>query len=249
MENQPPNIIAIGRKRFPIEDIALVEPFEPPAEQSPRFTSDKDFKARVVLIDRYNVLTEDTVEAFAEANKFRRLPDDNVATNPAVRFRVETFEPSEGFQPRKPYQSRLKWRDQDGNEQSKLLLTKPETVIAVVLRGEAAPAPDQQETPSEAPAPPPPRSRQVGAIGSPPFIPRPAFSSCALLPRVRHVAGLQQQLQPENKKRKNSHVRNPRRLQPHHRQDYRRSGAGHSTLAQAVERRPRRRQDHPPVAS
>jgi hypothetical protein len=111
----------------------LVEPFEPPAEQPPRFTSDKDFKARVVLIDRYNVLTEDTVEAFAEANKFRRLPDDNVATNPAVRFRVETFEPSEGFTPRKPYQSRLKWRDQDGNEQSKLLLTKPETVIAVIL--------------------------------------------------------------------------------------------------------------------
>src|ERR1700733_12229310 len=64
MENQPQNIIAIGRKRFPIEEIALVEPFEPPAEQSPRFTSDKDFKARVVLIDRYNVLTEDSVEAF-----------------------------------------------------------------------------------------------------------------------------------------------------------------------------------------
>jgi hypothetical protein len=105
-----------------------------------------------VLIDRYNVLTEDTVEAFAEANKFRRLPDDNVATNPAVRFRVETFEPSEGFQPRKPYQSRLKWRDKDDNEQSKLLLTKPETVIAVVLRGQAAPtpAPDHHETPSEA---------------------------------------------------------------------------------------------------
>jgi len=82
MENQPQNIIAIGRKRIPIEEIALVEPFEPPAEQPPRFTSDKDFKARVVLIDRYNVLTEDTVEAFAEANKFRRLPDDNVATNP-----------------------------------------------------------------------------------------------------------------------------------------------------------------------
>jgi hypothetical protein len=72
-------------QRFPIEELALVEPFEPPAEPSPRFTSDKDFKARVVLIDRYNVLTEDTVEAFAEANKFRRLPDDNVATNPAVR--------------------------------------------------------------------------------------------------------------------------------------------------------------------
>jgi hypothetical protein len=152
MENQPQNIIAIGRKRLPIEEIALVEPFEPPAEPAPRFTSDKDFKARVVLIDRYSVLTEETVEAFAEANKFRRLPQDNVATNPAVRFWVETFEPSEGFQPPKPYQSRLKWRDQDGNEQSKLLLTKPETVIAVVLRGEAAPAPDHQETPSEAAA-------------------------------------------------------------------------------------------------
>ena len=167
MENPPQNIIAIGRKRFPIEEIALVEPFEPPAEPSPRFTSDKDFKARVVLIDRYNVLTEDTVEAFAEANKFRRLPDDNVATNPAVRFRVETFEPSEGFTPRKPYQSRLKWRDQDGNEQSKLLLTKPETVIAVILRGEAAPAPGQQETPGEAPAPQR-RARRPAAPGAQP---------------------------------------------------------------------------------
>jgi ssDNA-binding replication factor A large subunit len=57
MENQPQNIIAIGRKRIPIEEIALVEPFEPPAEQPPRLTSHKDFKARVVLIDRYRTLT------------------------------------------------------------------------------------------------------------------------------------------------------------------------------------------------
>ena len=154
MENQLQNIIAIGLKRFPIEEIALVEPFQPPAEPPPRFATDKDFKARVVLIDRYSALTEDTVEVFAEANKFRLLPDDAVATNPAVRFRVETFEPSEGFELRKAYQSRLKWRDQDGNEQSKLLLTKPETVIAVVLRGEAVPVPgDPKETPGEAPAP------------------------------------------------------------------------------------------------
>jgi hypothetical protein len=34
----------------------------------------------------------DIVEAFATAQKFRRLPDDDVAANPAVRFRVETFE-------------------------------------------------------------------------------------------------------------------------------------------------------------
>ena len=54
---------------------------------------------------------------------------------------------------RKPYQSRLKWRDQDGEEQSKLLLTKAETVIAVVLRGEAAPPHHPQQSPGEAPAP------------------------------------------------------------------------------------------------
>jgi hypothetical protein len=46
MEHQPQNIIAIGRKRIPIEEIALVEPFEPLAEQPPRFTSEKDFKAK-----------------------------------------------------------------------------------------------------------------------------------------------------------------------------------------------------------
>jgi hypothetical protein len=51
MENQPQNIIAIGRKLLPIEEIALVEPFEPPAEPSPRFTSDREFKTRVVLIE------------------------------------------------------------------------------------------------------------------------------------------------------------------------------------------------------
>jgi hypothetical protein len=155
MENQQQNIIAIGRKRIPIEEIALIEPFEPRPEPPP-FASDKDFKARVVLINRDSVLTEDTVETFAAAQNFRRLPDDHVAANPAVRFRVETFEPSEDFQPRKPYQSRLKWRDQDGNEQSKLLLTRPETVIAVVLRGQApppAPHDDAEESPGEAPAP------------------------------------------------------------------------------------------------
>jgi hypothetical protein len=169
MENSQQNIVAIGRKRFPIEEIALVEPFQPPPEPPPpaRFTTDKEFKARVVLINRDSVLTEDTVEAFATAHKFRRLPDDDVAANPAVRFRVETFEPSEGFQPRKPYQSRLKWRDQDDNEQSKLLLTKAETVIAVLLRGEAVPAPDRPETPSEAPAPQR-RARRPSAPGAQP---------------------------------------------------------------------------------
>ena len=162
----PSDIIAIGRKRFPIEQVALVEPFEPAPETPPKISTDKDFKARVVMIDRYNVLTEDTAQAFATANHFRYLPDDNVGTNPAVKFRVETFEPSGEFQPRKPYQTRLAWH-RDGNQQSKLLLTKPETVIAVVLRGAAAPAPDHQQTPSEAPAPQR-RARRLALPGAQP---------------------------------------------------------------------------------
>jgi hypothetical protein len=62
---------------------------------------------------------------------------DGVATNPNVRFRVESFLPGEGFKPTKPYVTRLLWRDQDGNDQSKLLLSEPETVLAVVVRGKA----------------------------------------------------------------------------------------------------------------
>ena len=53
----------------------------------------------------------------------------------------------------------------------------------------------------------PPRKR-----GSPPFIPRPAFSSCALLPRVRHVAGLQQQLQPAATKKEVTMLANTKRV-------------------------------------
>jgi hypothetical protein len=49
MENQPQNIIAIGRKRFPIEEIALVEPFEPPAEQPPPRLRNRQYARRQVL--------------------------------------------------------------------------------------------------------------------------------------------------------------------------------------------------------
>ena len=139
MENSPQNIIAIGRKRFPIEEIALVEPFQPPAEPPPRFTSDKDFKARVVLIDRYNVLTEDTVEAFAEANKFRRLcrdqPGDPVSGRDLRAFGGFSATQTLSVPPQMA---------RSGRQRAKQAVAdKTETVIAVVLRGEAAPAPDQ----------------------------------------------------------------------------------------------------------
>jgi hypothetical protein len=103
-----------------------------------------------------SVLTEETPQAFAAANGFRMLQMDGVATNPAVRFRVESFVPAEGFAPRKEYVTRLLWRDLDGNDQSKLLLSDPETVLAVAVRGstdayapaqEAADRPNRTRTP------------------------------------------------------------------------------------------------------
>jgi hypothetical protein len=79
-------------------------------------------------------------QEFAEAYGFRFLAEDNIAANPAVAFLVESFAPTERFRPDKPYETRLEWRDLEGNEQSKLLLTKPETVIAEVLRGGILPS-------------------------------------------------------------------------------------------------------------
>jgi hypothetical protein len=130
-------VITIGKRLIPVEQIAVIEPYDPAA--NPRIKTERQFQARVMLIDRDSVLTEDTPEAFAEANGFRMLAEDRIALNPAVAFFVETFEPTEGFQPTKPYATRLRWRDRDGEIQSKLLLTKPETVLAVAVKGERDP--------------------------------------------------------------------------------------------------------------
>jgi hypothetical protein len=46
---------------------------------------------------------------------------------------IEVFEPIEDTRPTKPYQARLKWRDLAGDEQSKLLVTAPKTVIAEII--------------------------------------------------------------------------------------------------------------------
>ena len=132
--------VTVGKRLIPIEHIALVEPFDPAAH--PRMQTERPFQARIVLIDRESVLTEEAPAAFAEAHGFRMLPEETVATNPAIRFRVETFEPAEGFKPTKPYLARLLWRDLDGNTQSKLLLSKPGTVLAIAVKGEAALEPE-----------------------------------------------------------------------------------------------------------
>jgi len=126
--------VTVGKRLIPIEHIALIEPFDPAAH--PRMQTERPFQARIVLIDRESVLTEEAPAAFSEAHGFRMLADERVATNPAIRFGVETFEPAEGFKPTKPYLARLLWRDLDGNTQSKLLLSKPETVLAIAVKGE-----------------------------------------------------------------------------------------------------------------
>jgi hypothetical protein len=150
-------VITLGRKLVPVEQIALVEPFDPAA--NPQFRPERPFKARAVLLNRETVLTESTPQEFAEANGFRMLADDKVATNPAVTFRVETFAATEGFKPAKPYRTRLRWRDPDGNDQSKLLVTKPETVIAVALRGAPETGSDQKAPSRSSALPRPPRRR------------------------------------------------------------------------------------------
>jgi hypothetical protein len=127
--------VTVGRRLIPREHIAFVEPYDPSA--NPKIQTSRDFLARVMLVNRDSILIEETPEAFAKANEFRMLAEDNVAVNPAVHFQVETFEPTEGFNPTKPYASRLRWRDLDGNDQSKLLLSKAETVLAVAVKGEA----------------------------------------------------------------------------------------------------------------
>lgn len=128
------NVIRIAKRLIPIERIALFEPFVISTDQGLRST--KEFKTRIVLLDKVSILAEETPEQLAVAHRFRMVAADRVATNPAINFQVESFEPAEHFRPTRPFLSRLSWHDQDGNTQSKLLLAPPETVLAIVIRGE-----------------------------------------------------------------------------------------------------------------
>lgn len=67
-----PNVITIGPEHVPVEQIAYIEPFEPPANG--QFRPDKPYKGRVVLLNRETVLTEETPKEFAtEAGASRQL--------------------------------------------------------------------------------------------------------------------------------------------------------------------------------
>ena len=145
-------VITIGRRLVPSGQVAFVESFDPAG--NPEFKPEKDFKGRVVLLNREIVLTEQTPQEFAAEHELHLFAEDNVAVNRTIRFKIETFEPTESFKPSKPYLTRLKWRDLAGDEQSKLLVTAPETVIAEILQAKT-------ETPARAKRPSrrPPRGR------------------------------------------------------------------------------------------
>jgi hypothetical protein len=124
-------VITIGKRLVLVEQVAFVEPFDP--SSNPEFKPEKDFKGRVVLLNRDMVLTEQTPQEFASAHDLHLFVEDSVAVNRAIPYRIEVFEPTESFKPLRSYQTRLKWRDLAGEEQSKLLVTAPETVIAEIL--------------------------------------------------------------------------------------------------------------------
>ena len=129
------NVITIGKRLIPVEQIVFVEHFDPAS--NPDFRTEKPYMSRIVLINRDTVLAEAPPQELAAAHGFCTLPDDNIAVNPAIGFHVETFSPTEKFKPEKAFATRLKWRDLDGAEHSKLLLTQPESVLALVVRRDA----------------------------------------------------------------------------------------------------------------
>jgi hypothetical protein len=143
------DVVRVAKRLIPVEQIVLVEPFTSTPNMSMRTA--RDFKARIVLLDKASVLTEETPDQLATAYSFRMIALDCVATNPAVEFRVETFEASDTFKSERPFQARLSWSDQNGNTHSKLLISSPETVLAIAVRGESNPEFLDAGSPGDAP--------------------------------------------------------------------------------------------------
>lgn len=156
------DLIRIGKRLIPVEHVALIEPYVH-APESPLRTQ-RELKSRIVLLNRDSVLAEQEAGELATEHAFRMLAADGVATNPAIHFGVEEFQPAENFTPSKEYLTRLSWHDLDGNFQSKLLLTNPETVLAVAIRGDGptSGAPESAAQPAR-----PRRKRRVAATTGP----------------------------------------------------------------------------------
>jgi hypothetical protein len=132
--------VIVGKRHVPVEQIALIEPFNP--ETQLPLPTERTFHARIVFVDRDSVLTEEPLAQFVEKYGFRLIEGDGIATNPGVHFSVESFVPAKGFTPTRDYRSRLLWRDLNGERQSRLLLSEPEKLLSVAVRGGKADGPD-----------------------------------------------------------------------------------------------------------
>jgi hypothetical protein len=78
-------VITIGKRLVPAEQIALVETFDPAG--NPEFKPEREYKARVIVLNRDTVLMETAPEQFAEASGFhpacrRQRRDQSVACVP-----------------------------------------------------------------------------------------------------------------------------------------------------------------------
>ena len=132
------NVVRVSKHLLPIERIALFEPFVASAGEP--LNTKKEFKTRIVLRDRISVLSEQAPDALAKEHGFRWIEADGIGVNPAIAFRVELFAPTETFKPSKEFKSRIAWNDEEGNTQSKLMLTAPEPLLALVVRGQSGDA-------------------------------------------------------------------------------------------------------------
>lgn len=148
------NSIQIGKRLIALEQIALVELYLPDANKP--LQSKKAFQSRIVMIDKRSILSEEPVATFVSEHAFRTIAADGIATNPALTYWIECFEPDDTFRPDKPFQSRLLWRMPNGMAHSKLLLAAPETALAVAVRGLRDPGSDSGAQQSS-----PPRQRRA----------------------------------------------------------------------------------------
>jgi hypothetical protein len=126
------NFLIVGRRQIPRSSVALVEPCSFPDDSISRPTA--HVYGRVVLINRDSILVGEYPVSFSRVHGFCWLSTDQAGLNPDVSFRVQDFLPPVGFVPSRAFASRVVWRDQDGNEQSKLLLSEPNTVLEALSR-------------------------------------------------------------------------------------------------------------------
>jgi hypothetical protein len=78
-------VITIGKRLVPAEQVAFVEPFDP--SSNPEFKPEKDFKGRVVLLNREVVLTGQTPQEFAAEHDVTRLSVFPGGTAPGIDVR------------------------------------------------------------------------------------------------------------------------------------------------------------------